>query len=151
MTTERPDLYAILGATPTALLRRHPDTRAPADQSHGALSDAALQQVLAAYAMLRDPAAEPTTTGKSGSAHIQHPSDHSSADKYGAHGQPPITAGPVRWHRTPDPPPRRPGNPRLATTQLGPPAPPWWRQSRLTPAPAQLGIRSADPGAVHRP
>ena len=36
----------------------------------------------------------------------------------------------------PHPPPRRPGNPRLATTQLGPLGPPWWRQSRLTPRPS---------------
>ena len=78
MTTERPDLYAIPGITPHAtqaeishacralLRRRHPDTRAFADQSHGALSGAALQQVLAAYTMLRDPGRRADYDGKSG-------------------------------------------------------------------------------------
>ena len=62
------DLYAILGLTRDAtqaqishayrtLLRRyHPDTRTPGDRSHDAASDAALQHVLTAYAVLRDPA-----------------------------------------------------------------------------------------------
>ena len=67
MTTERADLYAILGVSShatqaeighayRALLRRHhPDTRAPADESQSALSDTALQQVLDAYTMLATP------------------------------------------------------------------------------------------------
>ena len=68
MTSKRPDLYAILGVPPSAtqaeishayraLLRRHhPDTRAPDDESQSAVSDTTLQQVLAAYTVLRDPA-----------------------------------------------------------------------------------------------
>ena len=67
MTTERIDLYAILGLTRDAtqaqisaayrtLLRRyHPDTRTPADTCRDTMSDAALQQVLTAYAVLREP------------------------------------------------------------------------------------------------
>ena len=67
MTTERPDLYAILGVAPSAtqaeishayramLRRHHPDTRDPADEAQSAMSDAALQQVLAAYTVLGDP------------------------------------------------------------------------------------------------
>ena len=68
MTSKRPDFYAILEVSPQAtqaeighayrsLLRRHhPDTRAPVDQSHSDSSDAALQLILAAYPVLRDPA-----------------------------------------------------------------------------------------------
>jgi preprotein translocase subunit Sec63 len=68
MTTQPTDLYAILGLNRHAtqaqishayrsLLRRyHPDTRTtPGDPSQDAVSDAALQQVLTAYAVLRDP------------------------------------------------------------------------------------------------
>ena len=62
------DLYAILGlardatqaqistAYRTQLRRYHPDTRTPADTTRAATSDAALQHVLTAYTVLRDPA-----------------------------------------------------------------------------------------------
>ena len=73
MSSHQPDPYAVLGVDPTAtaeqithayraLLRRHhPDTRAqsPTDQMHAEpvhADDARLQLVLAAYAVLRDPA-----------------------------------------------------------------------------------------------
>ncbi|HZC54073.1 MAG TPA: J domain-containing protein [Mycobacterium sp.] len=68
MTTEQPDLYAMLAVAPSAtqaeishayraLLRQHhPDTRAPDDESRSAMSDTTLQQVLAAYTVLHDPA-----------------------------------------------------------------------------------------------
>ena len=71
MTTEptnlHADLYAILGldryatqaeiahAYRTLLRRHHPDTRTDGDPSQDAVSDAALQQILTAYAVLRDP------------------------------------------------------------------------------------------------
>ncbi len=88
MTTERPELYIILGilshATQAEISRayrspsrHHPVTRAPANQSQSALSDAALQQVVAAYTMLHDLPAEPTRISKSGPVHIQHPSERS--------------------------------------------------------------------------
>ena len=89
MTTERADLYTTLGVRPSAtqaeishayraLLRRHhPDTRASADQSHGALSDAALQQVLAAYTMLRDPGRRADYDREVRPRSHQHPSDRS--------------------------------------------------------------------------
>ena len=60
MTPEQGNPYAILGVPSQAtqaqinhayraLLRQHhPDTRSPGDEAHAALSDAALQQVLAA-------------------------------------------------------------------------------------------------------
>jgi curved DNA-binding protein CbpA len=116
MTTERPDLYAILGVAPSAtqaeishayrtLLRRHhPDTRDPADQTQSALSDAALQQVLAAHTVLGDPTrrADYDRQAKP-DRRPTRPLRHRLI-KYGADGQPPIVAGPVRWHRGPDPP-----------------------------------------------
>jgi hypothetical protein len=118
MTTERPDLYAILGITPhatqaeishayRALLRRHhPDTRASADQLHGALSDAALQQVLAAYTMIRDPGRRADCDREvRPRSHPASQRPQQTLNKYGAHGQPPIIAGPVRWHSAPHPPP----------------------------------------------
>ncbi len=63
----RTDLYAILGltrdATPeqinsaykTLVRRYHPDTRRSGDPASDAASDAALQEVLAAYQVLHDP------------------------------------------------------------------------------------------------
>jgi curved DNA-binding protein CbpA len=117
MTTERPDLYAILGVAPDAtqaeishayrsLLRQHhPDTRAPIDEPQDAVSDQALQHVLAAYAVLRDPTRRAdydrevrSLTRPVARRSQQPPNRHST------HRQPPIVAGPVRWHRAPDPP-----------------------------------------------
>jgi curved DNA-binding protein CbpA len=117
MTTKRPDLYAILGVPPSAtqaeishayraLLRRHhPDTRAPNDESQSAVSDRTLQQILAAYTVLHDPGRR---------AHYDretrpriHPArrrPQQPLNQHDAHGQPPIIAGPVRWHRAPDRP-----------------------------------------------
>ena len=109
--TKRPDLYAILGVPPSAtqaeishayraLLRRHhPDTRAP-DDARQAESDTALQQVLAAYTVLHDPArrADYDRESKTQAHHVrrgpQRPPNHHSESS-----QPPIIAGPVRWHR----------------------------------------------------
>ncbi len=117
MTTKRPDLYAILGVPPNAspaqisrayraLLRRHhPDTRTPDDESQNAAAATTLQQVLAAYAVLHDPARradydrEARPRRHPARRPPQQPPNHQ-----GAYGQPPIIAGPVRWHQAPDPP-----------------------------------------------
>jgi curved DNA-binding protein CbpA len=117
MTSEQPNLYAILGVLPHAtqadighayrgLLRRHhPDTRAPADRSQGALSDAALQQVLAAYTVLGDPARRADYDREvRPRSHPAPKRPRQTLNKYGVYGRPPIIAGPVRWHRAPDPP-----------------------------------------------
>ena len=113
MSTEPIDCYAILGlarnasqaqisaAYRTLLRRYHPDTRASADASRGAVSDAALQHVLTAYEVLRDPgrrfAYDQQTTPRTSPArtparpiHLSwiHPFD-----------DPPLRAGPLHWTR----------------------------------------------------
>jgi curved DNA-binding protein CbpA len=116
MTSERPDLYTILevpahatqaeiGHAYRALLRRHhPDTRAAADESHSALSDAALQQVLAAYTVLGDPARRADYDRQAKPDSRPTRPLRQRLIKSRADDQPPIVAGPVRWHRAPDPP-----------------------------------------------
>ena len=117
MTTERADLYAILGVPPSATqaeishayrvrLRHHPDTRPPIDEPQGGASDQALQQVVSAYAVLRDP------TRRADYDREVRPHKHPKArqpqqapKRYGTYHQPPIVAGPVYWHRAPDPAP----------------------------------------------
>jgi DnaJ-class molecular chaperone len=114
MTSERPDLYAILDVSPhatqdeishayRALLRRHhPDTRGPADESQDAGSDAALEQVLAAYTVLHHPARrahydqEVRRRSQPSPRQLPQPLNHDRAK-----GQPPIVAGPVYWQRAP--------------------------------------------------
>jgi hypothetical protein len=117
MTTKRPDLYATLGVPPSAtqaeisrayraLLRRHhPDTRAADDESQNAASDTTLQQILAAYTVLHDPAlrADYDREARLRTSAVRR-KPQQAPDDYRAHGQPPIVAGPVRWHRVPDPP-----------------------------------------------
>ena len=116
MTSERPDLYAILDVSPHAtqdeishayrsLLRRHhPDTRAPSDESQSALSDAALEQVLAAYTVLRHPARRAHYDRDAKPRIHQAPEQSPPQPKPNrAYGQPPIVAGPVYWQRAPAP------------------------------------------------
>jgi len=117
MTTRQPDLYAILGVPPSAtaaeisyayraLLRRHhPDTRGPDEQANSTGSDTALQHVLAAYTVLRDPARradyDRETTSRvhaAGPRSQQTPRPWPLLNQPGTHDQPPIVAGPVRWH-----------------------------------------------------
>ena len=111
MTTEPIDCYAILGlprdatqaqisaAYRTLLRRYHPDTRSPADSSPDQTSDNALQHVLTAYTVLRDPARRfaydqqitPRTTPACTAARpIRLSWVHVFDD-------PPLRAGPVRW------------------------------------------------------
>ena len=109
---QAPDHYAVLGVSPDATLgeisrayrrlvrRHHPDLRGALEPTGAAGSDAILERVLRAYAVLRDPdrrarydrqlrpdrgrrpaqTAEPT---------VRRPPP--------AHRQPPIQAGPVIW------------------------------------------------------
>ena len=103
----QPDLYAVLGltrdATPTeishayrTLLRRyHPDTRAPGGSSQNAAADSALQQVLTAYAVLRDPRRRAAYDQRHP---VQPRSSVRTPPVYAfPAGDPPWQAGPVRW------------------------------------------------------
>jgi curved DNA-binding protein CbpA len=129
MVRENPDPYLILGVPPAAtqaeishayrtrLRAHHPDTRASLS-SHTA--DERLQQVLAAYALLRDPARRadydratadaahtrphlptvPTPADRRFSGRVQIPITyaHNNTPKPPA-PPPPLRAGPVRRHR----------------------------------------------------
>ena len=112
MTTPT-DLYAILGlnrnatraqishAYRTLLRRYHPDTRTPGDRSRNTASDAILQQVLAAYAVLRDPARRAdydrhlTPPQRLPTGRLVFTSQSVSGDNS------PLRAGPVRWNPWP--------------------------------------------------
>ena len=115
MTVDRTDPYAALGLTPSAtqgeirrayrtLLRQnHPDTHPLGDPAEHEASTAALQDVIAAYATLGDPAsralhdhrrnAKPSTPRSRLRPSAPMPDN--------APEEPPIKAGPVRWHRSP--------------------------------------------------
>ena len=111
MTVDRTDPYGALGLTPNAtqgqirrayraLLRQnHPDTRPLGDPAASAASDRTLQQVIAAYAILGDPARRashdhvaPHTTAVPTRTRPGTPFRRTAPD------EPPIQAGPVLWH-----------------------------------------------------
>jgi len=113
MTHERTDLYTILGLSPQAtqdqithayrgLLRQHhPDTRDLTATAQTAASDTVLQQVLAAYAVLGDPARRATYDRNSAIRQrdpTRQPQDNHRRMTRRAN-PPPIQVGPVRWHR----------------------------------------------------
>jgi curved DNA-binding protein CbpA len=129
MAREKPDPYLVLGVKPTAtqaeithayrtrLRAHHPDTRhTPSSQS----ADEHLRQVLAAYALLRDPGrradydhvtsqtAMPSPSNPFGSTPGDHPLDRpihipinhrSTTGPAAGVPAPPLRAGPVRRHR----------------------------------------------------
>jgi curved DNA-binding protein CbpA len=114
MTAESTDLYAILGLTPRAtqaevshayraLLRQHhPDTRSVEHGRSSLAADTALQEVLAAYEVLRDPARRAdydrlrSFTARAAGQNVRVRSRHTDSTL-----TPPIQAGPVHWHRQP--------------------------------------------------
>jgi curved DNA-binding protein CbpA len=103
ITPPTADLYAVLGVAPSAsaaeldhayrrLVRRHhPDTR---EAPEAEASDERLQQVLAAYAVLRDPAA------RAGYDRDHHPELRRSRPPSASTSEPALRVGPVRWHRS---------------------------------------------------
>jgi curved DNA-binding protein CbpA len=128
MAHQCPDPYLVLGVSPTAtqaeithayrarLRAHHPDTRpTPPPQT----ADEHLRQLLAAYALLRDPARradydrataaaapqphrqpEPTPVGHPPAARVRIPVTYRRANTPTARvSAPPLRAGPVRRHR----------------------------------------------------
>jgi curved DNA-binding protein CbpA len=117
MTTKRPDLYAILEIPPSAtqaeishayrsLLRRHhPDTRQTGDNARATASDAALQQILAAYTVLRHPARRADYDREAKPRIHPAPAQSPQPPRHDrAYRQPPVVAGPVYWQSAPAPP-----------------------------------------------
>lgn len=108
-----PDLYAVLGIAPDAtteeitrayrrLVRQyHPDTRDV--RAAETAANAALAQVIAAYAVLRDPDRRAEYDRRSRLTRRRRPAPPATRRvSPRRESQPPIRAGPVRWQ-----PPRR--------------------------------------------
>ena len=111
MTVEWTDPYAVLGldsnATQEAIRRayralvrqNHPDTLTPGDPDGDDPSTTRLQQIIAAYATLGDPAHraehDQRTTRR---AHTPPSPAAASVRRTHPDDQPPIQAGPVHWH-----------------------------------------------------
>jgi len=112
MTTTT-DLYAILGldrhatqaqishAYRTLLRRFHPDTRTPGDRSRDATSDAALQKILAAYAVLRDPDRRAEYDQQHSPPPTLAPGRLIFVPQPGTGDESPLRAGPVHWNPWP--------------------------------------------------
>lgn len=108
-----PDHYAVLGvpvdATPgeisrayRRLVRRHhPDLRGALEPAGAAGADAALERVLRAYAVLRDPGRRAGYDRQFRRAPSRRPGHAGQPERRGApasYDEPPIRAGPVIWH-----------------------------------------------------
>jgi curved DNA-binding protein CbpA len=115
MTVDRTDLYTVLGLSPratqeqirrayrTLMRQNHPDTRPAGDAAHGAAANSTLQHLIAAYAVLADPArrAEYDQRTTPGTRRVPTWVGPAVRLPYDPPGQPPIQASPVRWHHGP--------------------------------------------------
>jgi curved DNA-binding protein CbpA len=119
MSASPADPYVVLGLPPEAtqeqirhayramLRRNHPDTRdssaappASAGQTAGAGSDDALQQAVAAYALLSDPRRRADYDRRIAPPRAARPAPTVPSARWSSPGAPPpIQAGPVRWHQ----------------------------------------------------
>ena len=113
MTGDRSDLYAVLGLTSqateeeirrasrTLMRQHHPDTRAPG-ASDDASSNTRLQQAISAYTVLGDPARRARYDHRTTPDRTSNPTRIPTVLRFpqGLRAQPPILAGPVRWHRS---------------------------------------------------
>jgi hypothetical protein len=112
MTADRSDLYADLGLTSratqeqirhayrTLVRHNHPDTRPFGEPADSAVSDTTLQQVISAYSVLGDPARRALYDHRITSTRAATPIPIHTAPRFqqASPDQPPILAGPVRWH-----------------------------------------------------
>lgn len=112
MTDRSLDPYIVLGLTPrasqqqinhayrTLLRRHHPDTRDRQNPALDAAADHALQQVLAAYAVLHDPNSRASHDHNDAPQHLtQQPQQRAGNVWFPPRWTtPPIRVGPVRWH-----------------------------------------------------
>jgi curved DNA-binding protein CbpA len=104
-----PNHYAVLGLPPQAtqadigrayraLLRlHHPDTRSDGGASQGERSDAALQAVFRAYAVLGDPARRTDYDREVELLSRRARASRPAVRRIAWPAQPPIVAGPVHW------------------------------------------------------
>ena len=114
MPGDRSDLYAVLGlssratqeqirrAYRTVMRQNHPDTRPLGDPHDNAAANLALQQAIAAYTVLADPASRARYDLHTSAQRTSTPIRIRTAPPRppGWTDQPPILAGPVRWHRS---------------------------------------------------
>lgn len=112
MTGDRSDLYAILGlssqatqseirrAYRTLMRHNHPDACALGDHTETDATNTIARQVIAAYAVLGDPARRAAYDRRATPQDVKSPNRSAPhvAPRRAPPDQPPIQAGPVRWH-----------------------------------------------------
>jgi curved DNA-binding protein CbpA len=114
MTVPPTDPYTVLGLSPkatpkqirrayrTLVRQHHPDTRTSGDPTGGASSTERLEQVIAAYATLANPARRAEYDGRTIRSAPSRPTRPAAVSLHGYTGaEPPIQAGPVYWQGGP--------------------------------------------------
>jgi DnaJ-class molecular chaperone len=112
MTGDRSDLYAVLGlssqatqdeirrAYRTLMRHNHPDTRTLGDGAGTEATNTTVQQVIAAYTVLGDPARRAVYDRRTSPPHLNNPTPSRPARPFAQRTpqEPPIRVGPVLWH-----------------------------------------------------